>query len=71
LHREQVDKIETRIRLVDVMEDEVGLLVEQALPGAGDSFEMEMQPGARAAVEESPQQLERLGKRTEVADDDP
>ena len=59
-HRKEIQKLQTRIRFVDVMKNEVGVPVEQTLPRSGDRLEMQMQTGARAIVEEAPQQRQRL-----------
>ena len=69
-HAEQIDEFEARVALVDVMQDEIRLVVEQAFPGSGQRLEMEMEPRARAAVEEAAQQRQRLRQRAEIADHD-
>ena len=69
-HGAEIDEVEARIALVDVMEDQVGLAVEQPLPGSGDGLEMQMQPRAGTIVEEAAQQAEHLRQRAEIADDD-
>jgi hypothetical protein len=50
------------------MEDEVRLVIEQALPRSGDGFEMKMQPGAGTAIEKTAKQPENFRKRAEIAD---
>ncbi len=67
--RAQIDKLQARIALVDMMDDQIRLAIEQTLPGTGNRFEIEMQACAAAAVEELVEQRERLRKRTEIPND--
>ena len=70
LHAEEIDVFEACVALVDVMDDEIGLAVEQALPRPGDRLEMQVEPRARAGVEEAAQQHQGLRQWTNVADHD-
>ena len=53
-----------------MMENEISLAVEQPLPRSGNRFEMQVEPRARAVVEEATQQRQGLRQGTYVADDD-
>ena len=55
LYREQIDEFEARIALVDVVEDQVRLVLEQALPWSRDGFEMKVQPCAGTIIEKTSQ----------------
>ncbi len=69
-HREQIDEFQPRVRLVDVVQDQVGLAIEQPLPGSGNGLEVQVQTRGRVVVEEPAKQGQRVGQRAEVADDD-
>src|SRR5262249_5340976 len=64
----EIHVLEARVALVDVVQDEVGLAVEQALPGSRERLEMQMQSGVWAAVEEAAQQRQVFRQRAQVAD---
>ena len=53
-----------------MVDDQVGLPVEEPLPGAGDGLDMQMQPGSRMAIEEGAEQGEHLAHRAEIANHD-
>ena len=69
-HGEQVDELQSRVGFVDVMDDEMGVAIEQSLPGSSDGLDMQMQPGSRMFIEEGAQQQQHLGHGREVANDD-
>src|SRR5690348_13228760 len=50
------------------MNDEIGLVLQEALPGAGDRLEMQVEARPRKGIEEAPQQAQGLAQRTKVAD---
>jgi hypothetical protein len=52
------------------MQDEVGLVIQQPLPGACHRFDLQVEPRARAAREEAPEQIERARQRAKVTDHD-
>jgi len=60
-HRKEIQKLQARIRFVDVMENKVGIPIEQTFPRSGDRLKMQMQTGARAIVEKAPQQASVCG----------
>lgn len=51
-----------------VVQNEICLVIEKAFPRSGDRLEVEVESRAGAALEESAQQCETFGKRTEIAD---
>ena len=53
-----------------MMQDQVGVAVEQTFARAGDGLEMQMQARGGAGREETGQQAQRLLQRAEVADHD-
>jgi hypothetical protein len=48
----QIDELQSRVGLVDVVDDQVGLTIKQLLPGASDGLDMQVQSGSWMTIEE-------------------
>jgi hypothetical protein len=66
----EINEFEPRIRLVDMVDDQIGVAVEEPLPRTGDGLDVEMQAGSRMAIEKGAEQGEHLRHRAEIADHD-
>ncbi len=64
----EIDPLHPHVALGNPVHDQVGFVLQQPLPGAGDRLELQVQPSLRARREEAAQQLQHRWKRAQVAE---